>query len=518
MQRGLHHTGQAFNAYNKIIIKIEKNLNNKIISIFKFNKTIIVDRLIQVIVDLSRNTYIELCKKRIDDNLEMIPDEIEQLKLKNIIINSLTGNVQITNKLIIKSLSIYVYFWLKLFLFNLCSLIVFEKDSKKAVLFYGLGSKAIIYKDSDQRFIEFCKYGPIRPLNNFEKLIMQEFSFTGSLSDRTVLYRRYPIEELLCHSNLSISQRIELLIKQIQFLIIYLYVIVRNPIILLLAKDVVYLPLFILLDKYNYIDSVIITNSSFYFQPLWIRGPNTKKYKVHNIHYSQNDKPVTYIFDKLDVNSPAVSKIYSDVHWVWTSGRKEEVIKRGHNGEVNVVGPILGYLQDNVNIKKDDEIIKIAIFDILPVKPNYRAAIGVIRNPYITENMILFIKNIVSVIDSIHKEENIKIDLYIKHKRSHSHIHDEIYLEYIRELINNGTLKLIPDDENLYTLLSQCALAINAAYTSVAYICNHLKREAVYYDPAHELLPTYEPSNYITFINNKQALLEYVRNKLLIKS
>lgn len=512
MSEHFYHSGQAYSAYDKIIDKTESFLNEKINSIYSFSKRILVDRIIQIVVEVSRNSYIEICKNRIDSNLDMIPEETDKLVLKGFVINTVDGQITLANSFLFRSLAIYIYFWMRTFFMNILSLVFFEKNIEQAALFYGLSFKAIKHNNSDERFVEFCRNGPINPLQKFNKLIIQDSTHIESISNSTVLYRRYPVEALLCHTKLSFLERIKLMIMQLQYAILFIITVLRNPVFLVLAKDVAYLPIFIFLDKNKKIESICLTNTSFYYQPVWMRGPESKSYKVHNIHYSQNEKPFVYKEDKLEVDFPAALKIYSDEHWVWTEGRKEQIIKRGHRGKVHVVGPILWYLPEKNFNSENNEDIKIAIFDILPIKPDNRASIGVIRNPYITENLLQFMNDIIEVVENVEKQLNKPIKIIVKQKRAAEDMHDPVYLNYINDLAETNRVEKVSYDLNLFSFLSKCDLSIMIPYTSVAYISSYLNKPAIYYDAKNELYPLFEVANNINFASNIKQL------KVLINS
>jgi len=496
----------------------ESYLSRRISSFIDYEKQDTIERLIQIIIDITRVSYTKICGDNIDKNKDMIPAKELVLDLNGISISQTTGEIKIKKKLAIKNLLYFTVFWGQLFLVNLVGMVSFKKKNKYSItIAYGLGLKQVVFNGSDSRFIDYCKDGPIKPLNNANKIFVHDYWFKGNLSSTDVFYTKHPIAKLLYESNLSFNQRLYITYVQIIYVINYFIRIIKEPLVILLARDIAVCPTILGLDCYGYIKNILITNSWCIYQPLWMRGPSKRNYCVHEIFYSHNDKLVTFNKDKLTPDDfPMLFKQKVDEYWVWTEGKKNELENNGVKSKIHVVGPILWYLPEKDNTKIPDDEIRIAIFDIMPFDPKIRNSLGVIRNQYTTKNSILFLDDIVSILHKLNEHTNKKIVLYLKHKRPHSDIHDVRYLKYVQELIDKKIIIKLSNDINLYNFLESCDLSINITYTSVAYISSHLKKMAIYYDPAEEIFPIYEKTPYIQFISGKNDLFKVI-TKLIIK-
>jgi len=513
------HCGDIDNKFQSIIKLCQTSIRKKIKGFIVFDRTILVDRIVQILKERTRNAYIILCGNYI--NIEGVaPDGNDNLLLNGISVNQTTGEVTIGGKVRLKLTVVFFYVWSQLLIVNILGLfsgLIFrdKKLTMPGTIFYGMVLNQILHDGTDKRFKDYCDNGPIKPLVDATTIFVQEVKNNGSYSSKDLVYTNNPISKLLYESNLTVKERIAVLFLQIHYALAYIPQLINEPLMSLLAKDIAVCPVVIALDKFNKVKNILLTNSSLYFQPLWMRGPSEKKFSTHLILYSQNDKYAVYKNDKTKVSSAGVSSMFADEYWVWTESRKNELEALDNTKKVHVVGPILWYRKGECSIvKKEAGEIRIAIFDIVPIRPNERNKIGIFRNQYITENMILFIKHIVSVIEEIKIDTGRNIKLYIKHKRPHSNIHDERYLDYVQELIEIDTLKLVPNDINLYSFLDSCDLTINATYTSVAYISSYLKKHAVFFDPVDEIHPVYDPSPYISFASNKGELLELVKKNI----
>jgi polysaccharide biosynthesis PFTS motif protein len=513
--KDFYHCGQAYSAYNKVITKCERTLNNAMDTVFlNISKKDYVERIIQALMKETRIPFIQLCRKNIDEGHVMIPDSEQKLILNGVQINQSTGEFKISLRLFIKCFVHYFYDSFRLLFFNISGLFISNKIfDKPTILFFGISFKQIKSNESDESFVDFCRNGPISPLSQAEKLVIQDSDIKGTVSNSNFVYDKKPIEKLLHDSDLRPSARFNMLLLQIKYFFMLLLEIIKRPLTILIARDVASYAAIKVLDKKNKISHVLITNSFVYEQPLWMRLDAQRQLKVHMVLYSQNDKLAEFKYDKLKVDFMIMNKVKADEYWVWTEGRKKEIQEYKKDLNVNVVGPILWYLPEQRDINDNSQEINIAVFDVLPLLPEKRSSHGVIRNQYTTENMLGFINDIVDVIDVLKSRSSKRVNLYIKHKRAYEQIHDYNYTNRVQELIESGRIINVENNINLYSFLNKCDLTINSPYTSVAYISNSLKKDAIYYDPANEINPNYEELPYIKFVSGRNELENSVHGK-----
>jgi polysaccharide biosynthesis PFTS motif protein len=286
----------------------------------------------------------------------------------------------------------------------------------------------------------------------------------------------------------------------------------------LISNDLAYLPAVRAIDRVGLVESVVITNSSFGAQPLWMRPHSKRTFRVHEIHYSQNTAGFRYIADSMGDQYPAFRHVRVDKHWVWTPGYKTRLESLGHLGRTHVVGPIMMYLPGPALHHSDDEF-RIAVFDVTPVYSHKATQIGAISNYYSTENMLSFIDQIVEICEDVERLGHKRARILLKHKRSFTkNFHDHRYLECIDRLAqDNDSFEVVPYDNNIFSMLASCDLSISIPYTSTAYVSSHMHKPAIYFDPTRLLFPTYEPAPFLEFASGRIELLRLIEKSILLK-
>jgi hypothetical protein len=106
-------------------------------------------------------------------------------------------------------------------------------------------------------------------------------------------------------------------------------------------------------------------------------------------------------------------------------------------------------------------------FDVTPLPRN---------DLFCSEAML--IKNLLALSEILKRVENISgrsLNSFLKPKRAHSKIHSKKYLDLRKQISNEGTLRTLDYDLNLYNLISGTRLVLAVPYTSPAFIALELK-------------------------------------------
>jgi polysaccharide biosynthesis PFTS motif protein len=287
---------------------------------------------------------------------------------------------------------------------------------------------------------------------------------------------------------------------------------IQNPLLTLLGRDIAYAAAVRALDSRRMIEAVVITNSVYPAQPLWMRGPAARGFRVHMVWYSQNAKPLVYkgcVPDECTYSDePRCRHICVDETWVWTKGFEKWLRGLGLTGPIHVVGPILWYLHERPTIHKDTDI-RVVVCDVTPLRDDVALQIGLAENYYSGTNMIRFIEEILWCCRELEERSGRPVHLSLKHKRSYNmKTHDPRYIEYIGRLsAPGGGIELIPFETNMYALFADSDLVIVAPYSSPAYVASTVGIRAIYFDPTKELLPTFEPAPLVAFASGRAELL-----------
>ena len=128
------------------------------------------------------------------------------------------------------------------------------------------------------------------------------------------------------------------------------------------------------------------------------------------------------------------------------------------------------------------------------------------------------VSDVLQTCQILEKKFNIKIFIDIKHKRVVKKKQNKSYFDFLDELIfKNKRFSIIDANVNLYAILKTADLSISVPYTSTAYISSELKKDALYYDPFGELIPTFEKTKFISFASNLFDLEQRICHSLNLK-
>jgi polysaccharide biosynthesis PFTS motif protein len=242
-----------------------------------------------------------------------------------------------------------------------------------------------------------------------------------------------------------------------------------------------------------------------------------RRYKTHMAWYSQNSIPFVYREDPIEEPMPHFRHIRVDETWVWTEGFADYLRRIGVKGEVHVIGPILFYLPSAVKINSHSPI-RVAVFDVTPFNPEVEKKLGLIDNYYKSDTLIQFMQDILLARGAIENKAGIESSILLKHKRNYHPLHDPHYISFIQESCSSELhFQLVPYETNMFSLLSECNLAVVIPYSSPAYVASYLGIPAIYYDPTRELLPTYEENPLISFASGRDELIHTIREILANK-
>ncbi len=509
------HTARGFQAFDRLVHNIEAWALHAIPSVGKYQRSTMVARTIQRIVEVALAPYLQVCAKRVDAGLPPLPPENQNLECGGLELNSYTGKVRPTFIAFLRALGdFWVHWGHALGVFTLAMAHRRKIMPEPATILFGVGRESIIGKHGDARFVAYCRQGPIFPLTSAQRLIVQAAIEIKSSAPHFFSYTRFPLHQLAQLNAPNWLEYLHFLTNHLISGAIYFWAVLRSPVICLLGRDFAYHAMVESLNRRKLIESVVITNSNYSVQPLWMRDLPGRHFSVHMVWYSQNTTPFTFAADPIRAPLPNNRHIVVDESWVWTEGYANYLTQLGIPGRFHVVGPIMWYLPKQQYIARDYQQIRVAIFDISPVRPETERDLGLSYNYYHTRNCIEFIEGIVATKNDLLAKFGININLYLKHKRSQHQIHDPEYTSFI-EGLNAEVINLVPADSDIYELIAGCHLILVMPYSSPAYVADMLGVPAIYYDPSQELLPTYESGTHIHFASGRQQLLELTSSLLL---
>ena len=502
-------TSSVYREHEKIALLVEKQLKNKKPTLRYCKDIYTYKRITQEFIRITAEEYAEYrCRNsgRLNNNIN----------LKYFYINTKTGKFKINFKFFIKSIFVFFSVWAYFLFFILLSMFYKRKNSKNSATFL-FDSPANI-KRSDKEFVNFCKNGKITPLREYSSIIIRTSNIPKTQTNNSFIKytQQHPIA--YCINNyLNIKQSIYIFIKHLTAPFYYFKSIINSPCNVLISKDIAIIKIAKFLNDNNFIESIVITTSTFQSQPIWMNGLNGRNFKLHMLWYSQNFIPKVYVGEIESSNLPGAKYINVDEHWVWTNGFANYLSSIGQTNKINIVDPILWFLKESNKNIIASEVIKVVLFDIMPVKLGNKTFASV-NNYYTVDLMKKFITDITSVCNYLSKKYNKKIKVLLKHKRPINKKSCAIeYIEYIDKLVNNGDIDLLDSSVNTFSVIEESCISFSIPYTSTAYVASYLKKPSIYYDPFSDIVPIFDKNEFIDFASEYKEL-KNITEKTLIYS
>ena len=502
--------------YPKFVTEIDalkNSLYSVIPSVFCYTSSQVLSRLIQRLVEIGLVPYVQKSSQASKiDSISRWEDEIELGPIK---LNIHSGTSSLRFIFLLKSVAEFWLHWFHALYAIFVAFLASKREQNSATLIFGVGIESIFHEQSDLRFYEFCQQGPISPLKPTSKLIVQANTQTRSRLPSKIEYSRFPLFSLLRINSLNVSEFLKLLAIHTKVAAYYFAAITRLPLLAVIGRDFAYHAVADNLNRRGLINSIVITNSNYSAQPLWMNNLPNKVFKTHMVWYAQNTVPIVYKDKPIKAVIPNYLYMQADEHWVWTKGYAEYLRGLGTVGEIHVVGPIVWQLPNLAEIESNDanEVV-ISIFDVTPVNDSFAQELGLYGNYYNAENMINFIDQIMLVVDRIQLKIEGNIRVLLKHKRGHHSRHSQEYIARINDYIESCQIAIVPFNENVYKVVAQSAMVIVVPYSSPAYIADALNIPAIFFDPTGRVFPTYEQSKNLKFISSDIELERYILSVL----
>ncbi|MBN8473946.1 hypothetical protein [Sulfuritalea sp.] len=478
------NSNHSFLAFGREIENAKLWLQSRLFAACGYSSGMLVDRLMQRLIELSLTPYAVAVMALCSTAADSFPSTGSRIQCGRASLELGTGAVRVSLTQLLANQMDFLLHW------GFClGAILFPTRAaatrQPAVLVFGVGMESLFANGSDERFVAYCRRGPIEPLANAKRLLIQ-CSIREAVSTRTEFaYCARPLISLLRCSRLGLFARLALAQKHLVFLFQYLVAVIRLPALSLLGKDFAYSAISFGLDRIGLIEAIVFTTSNYNSQPLWVRGlPNTK---LHLVWYAQNFKPVSYAADSVGSEIPCARWVRVDTHWVWTRTFGDYLRTLGHRGAIEVVGPIVWYLPESGTPSSSS--IDIVVFDISPFSDDVALhAGGYISNYNNVDNLSAFIADVTALRPRLEAILQKTVLLRLKTKRGYNAIYDKTYFDHLDQLNSSGVISLVEHSSNIYSLISGSHLAVVYPFSSPAYIADALDVPAIYYDPTQSIV------------------------------
>lgn len=438
------------------------------------------------------------------------PDEFSRRRYSDVIVFPCSGETRPAFKLLIRTSATFVVHWLFVLAIAIAGSVRWRaRDVNATTLLLGVGTGDILRQGSDCRFVEFCEHGPVTPLTKADTLVVQATEHISSSRPARHIYSKYPLFTLA-----GWSASTSFFKEHVAALFTYVSAVFKQPIICLLARDFSYRAVFSSLNRKGLLKAVVITNSNYMEQPLWMTDFPGRGFDTHMVWYSTNTKPLVYVSDPVEADIPNYRLMRIDQFWVWTEAQRKWLQSIGLGGLIHIVGPLLWYVP-HYELKRAERSLRICVFDVTPVRPDIAATMGLTGVYYSSATLVRFIDDIMRVTEEIESTVGEAIEVVLKPKRVYEAIHDPSYISHIKRYMREGgRLTLAEPATDLYGLISSCDLVVVIPYSSPVYIATELGIPSVYYDATGELLPTYDKAELIKYAASLENLKAIMLNAL----
>ena len=505
----MFRTERGYVEFEAVISCVEAWIDVAAFDVLGYRRNSLARRLVQRFVEIGLVPFVRVCAQLAEcgNPLVLVPRAV---RFSDFTVEMSSGKVSLRPWCVVRCMAEFVLHWLHVV--GIATLAFLSRGERKgaATLLFGVGSESLTFGSDDARFVDFCQNGPVAPLSEATRVVVQTASKIRSVQYNCFEYARFPLFALLQGNVQGLINFLRFMLEHLRAAGAYVFAVVRLPLVSLLGRDFAYHAVVTYLNRKGLIEAVVITNSNYSSQPLWMSDLPGRRFFTHMVWYSQNTVPLVYADEPIKVNIPNYRHMRIDVSWVWTDAYAAYLRALSIPGAIHVVGPILWYLPPVSAVPKDaSDDIMFTLFDVTPVRDAVAESIGLFGNYYSAQNMAQFVEETLSVCRELESRTGRRVRLSLKHKRSYStRLHDPRYMELISRLsASGGGIELIPFVTNMYSLLAKSDLAIVVPYSSPAYVASSSGAHAVYFDPTKTLLPTFQPAPLVAFASGRAELL-----------
>jgi hypothetical protein len=471
------NSNHSYRAFDREIDNVYSWAKGRVFGACGYSSGTLLDRLMQRIVEIGLVPYVAAIKNTCNDGNNSLPAPGTRINCGRFLMEIGSGEPTVTFRQFLSSQLEFCVHW------AYCLVSIFMVKSRTtnlpAVLVFGVGEESLFVEKSDERFVGYCRNGPIAPLRYGKRFLIQSMSTTASSCQPAFSYFRHPLIALLREVRLGTLGRAQILANHLSLFCAYWFAAFRLPQLSLLGRDFAYSAITRGLDRRELIEAIVLTISSYASQPLWLR--ELSRATVHMVSYSQNWKPIIYSADRAESDVPNLRWIWADKHWVWTYSFADYLQSLCHAQSIEVVGPIVWYLPEIRSPRED--LIEVVIFDVPALSDEVAVGCGELTNYYNPDNLFSFVRDIVSLRAKMESAFGLPVKLKFKTKRGYNAAYDKVYFDHLDQLNSSGVISLVEHSTNMYSLISSSHLAIVYPFSSPAYVAEALGVPSIYYDP-----------------------------------
>ena len=417
-----------------------------------------------------------------------------------------SGHVTPTAARVLRNSAEFLMLWL-FYLGAWMLALVRGKRLAPCALVYGVPIADLSHGGNDGRFIDFCRRGPLVALREAKRLVVQAAGEVRETRPREACYVRLPLFATLSAQRLTLRQSGCFLLRHVSAVFYFFAGVVRNPIRCVLWRDVAEHAAGTALNDAGLIESIVITNTNWQQQFLWMNALENRRFSTYMALYSLNNHPIVYRSDRVTTNHPGISRLNVDEVWVWNDAYGALLKAEGVRARSMTVGPILWHLPERERADLRKEVPTICVFDVTPRTADSARALGAFKSYYNSDTAVRFIDDIVRAREIARERTGVELHIVLKHKRPRIAVDDARYFDHIDALrARAGSFEIVETDVSIYTLIAGSRAVIVPPYSSPAYVAAHMSVPALFYDATGEVIPTHAPHPLVGFLGDRDEL------------
>lgn len=515
------HTACSYIVLERIIQLFENYSKNQIQKDYIYNAHSIHQRVTQAVVGKITDPFlkkglVEPLKTKIS-NMESLPLKIHCGGMK---LDTKKGIIRPNFYLLLICLYKFTLYWLYILIKLLISIDYRNKNPKLGTLIYGV-PESDLNANLGIDFQKYCRSSGIKIIDNAKNYFVQCIDGNKKNHNKNFFYTKSPLHSIFYENKISMQKSINFFLNHIKSLYFYYLLVLNIPISCLLWRDYCEYSLCATLNNEKKIEAIVITNSNWLQQFLWMSSLPNKNFRLYLSIYSLNISALIYKDEIVDGIHPGVKRLMVDKIWTWNTESQSILRKENIFLETENVGPILWrpHYQKEKLSRLNTQKMRLCIFDITPQSYNHLYKSGITKSYYCFDNAKKFIDDIFRTLLEINSISGKQVEIILKHKRIRSEMHDHQYFSYIENLLLNPLINfnIVKENTNILDLISNANYVIVMPFSSPAHIAGYLGIPSVYYDPTELLI---EPSTLPPlgkFINNKAELTNYILMKMKIE-
>lgn len=455
---------------------------------------------------------------RVEEGADLIDILPKNLSCGEMRINTETGAIAPSMKLLLSSVARFVALWLFVlgrFMRSMWN----KRSSGPSTLIFGVPDANLRVGGNAQQFEEFCRNGPLEILSKANKCIVQAVGPVEAGNADKFVYARFPLLTLFSTNRLGLMEGLSFITQHLRIFYGFLFSTLKNPIVCLLWRDFAEHAVVTAMNNKKLIEANIITNTNWLQQFLWMNDLSNRHFKTFMALYSLNSSTLKFKDDPLAAAHPSIRHLRVDVILIWDAFYKKVLRQESIFCSTLVVGPILWYLPKKNRRQRNSAIRKLCVFDVSPMTTETLFARGMLGSYYNAQTMKAYLGDILAVADQLTVQFGSRVEIVLKHKRLRTQAHDKSYFDYVRELCESKNyFSLVDEDVNLFELVADSDLVIVIPYSSPGYVANYVGVPALFYDPTGEILVTNEIVAPIRFAANRANLFREMTEIMMNES